>query len=113
MLRTTRNASTAATGVALLVGGLLALVGGPAVASPPAVSAASSVAAAACTDWTDRAGSGGAERYHVQCPGYYVTTWVTCTSGSPINGPKRWQYQKAECRNGARITSGGFHATRT
>ncbi|PZG12007.1 hypothetical protein C1I95_26770 [Micromonospora craterilacus] len=64
-------------------------------------------------EWFDTAGSGGAGRFHVQCTGYYVTVWVTCSSGSPINGPKRWQYQKAECRNGARITSGGYDASRT
>ncbi|MEV0675422.1 hypothetical protein AB0I60_02750 [Actinosynnema sp. NPDC050436] len=68
---------------------------------------------AACTDWFDKAGHRGAGRYHVKCTGYYVKVWVTCSSGSPVNGAKRKDYQKAECRNGARITSGGFKATRS
>ncbi|MGW6743327.1 hypothetical protein ACWGDX_21850 [Streptomyces sp. NPDC055025] len=100
--------ATAGLGTAVALGTMVM----PAQASQNAASAPP-VAAAACTEWFDSAGSGGAERYHVECPGYFVTVWVTCSSGSPVNGAKRWGYQKAECRNGAYITSGGFNATRT
>lgn len=99
-----RRASLAVAGLAL-VGGGIATIGSPAMA---ALSAPSQ-----CTTWLDNAGSGNAERWHVQCPGLFVTVTVTCSSGSPINGAKRKGYQKAECRNGARITSGRATATRS
>ncbi|MFF3557189.1 hypothetical protein ACFYXL_27700 [Streptomyces tsukubensis] len=65
-----------------------------------------------CTEWFDSAGSGGAERFHVSCPGYTVSVWVTCSRGLPINGGPRRDYQKAECRNGASITSARYNAVR-
>ncbi|AEM82321.1 hypothetical protein Strvi_2605 [Streptomyces violaceusniger Tu 4113] len=100
--------ASAGLGTAVAVGTMVV----PAQAASTTTTAVRSPAAA-CTEWFDNAGSGGAERFHVQCPGYYVTVSVTCSSGSPINGPKRWEYQKAECRNGAYITSGSYRATRT
>jgi hypothetical protein len=93
-----RKASLVVAGVAI-AGGAVAFTGSPAMAAISAPGPCTSV-------WLDSAGSGGAQRLHVKCPGYYVKVNVSCSKGSPINGDWRWGYQKAECRNGARITSG-------
>ncbi|GAA3779815.1 hypothetical protein GCM10022225_80070 [Plantactinospora mayteni] len=99
-----RRATTIVAGL-VLAGGVVAVTGSPAMAAWTAPSP--------CTTWFDNAGSGGAERWHVSCPGYWVTVSVTCSSGSPINGGRRWGYQKAECRNGAYTTSGRATASLT